>query len=119
MVTKRTQRSSDTDAGKASAQDEARVAALAAFADGLERDALLYGSALDGMEPQIEAARVALDAYGLEARLSATDRKVAEEADAILRDDLQGLAQIEAEMDEDDGHESAVLAKDRQGPSHA
>ncbi|MCC6934637.1 MAG: hypothetical protein IT406_03070 [Candidatus Yanofskybacteria bacterium] len=109
MKTKRTTTTTNSDG-----DDLARRVAQAA--DQLGEDLMLYGSAMDGLQPKIDTARQELESDDLDARLHGVEVAAAKQARDIIASDLEDLAQIDREMDENDAAEEALLKDEDQEP---
>jgi len=108
-----------TDAGddvKLTKREEGYVKELEHLASSLEEANLLYGSALDGMEPALAAAADKLAKTDLDAAMSVAEEDIAKKAEEVLQADVEGMTAIEDELNEDDAEEDELLAEEEAGP---
>ena len=105
------------DTQKLTKRETEHVRELERLADGLEEANLLYGSALDGMQPGIDAAAAAVEGYDIDSRMARAEDEIATKATDILQKDVEGFVALEEQLDADDAIEETLLADDETGPS--
>jgi hypothetical protein len=98
----------------------AHVKELEHLAKKLKEANLLYGSALDGMQPVIDDAAKKLDEYGLDERMSRVEEELATQAAGMLEEGVvNGVGEIEADLGQDDVEEEEELSQDEAEPEEA
>jgi hypothetical protein len=102
----------DDDTQKPTKHQEQQMKELERFEQHLKGANLLYGSALDGMEPGLKAASDAIAAADMDAKMAAADEDVYHMVNEAVTKDLDDIDVLEAELEADDREEQALLADD-------
>lgn len=106
----------DTDDVKLTAKEEAHVKELEHLAEHLKEANLLYGSALDGMAPGIQASADALAASDLDATMAVAEDAVAGQAADLIEGYVADMEEVDEDLDNAEKEQDALLAEDEVGP---
>jgi len=119
-MTTPTQPTDEVEDIKLTRTEMAHVKELEHLAKKLKEANLLYGSALDGMQPVINDAARKLDEYGLDERMGRMEEELATKAAGMLEEGIvKGVGEIEAELGEDDVEEEQLLSEGEEEPPEA